>query len=428
MPEIDVNNFGFGGSIEESPVNINDQDSNVVTTPQGEVTKLDKEPENKVEETKAEEVVSEKNDSKADDSNDNSEEVSYEEGTEITIGNNVYKINAEGNLVDENNVVFKTKEELGDFIKQFSVEQEEPQPSSYNLQSIQSLLDTNIVDNEGKAVEFADTEEGIKEYVNAVLQVKTDEAAVAGVNALFENYPILKDFLNYYVANGNSIEGFNEIKDRSNIVLDESNEAQQEAIIREAYKEFNRGGDVETYIRYLKDTKQLATVAKTELEALQAADSNIKAENERLAAEAQKQAQEQEIAYWQAVKQTIDSKVIGGYKIPDTVIINREGKQVAVTPDDFFNYLYQVDDKGNSRYMYDLAKQNPQDRFNDEILRAWLTYTGKGYNSLIDMAVADKQVQKLKLVANKNKSKQTISIKKPTINKSNKVDVGNFGY
>ena len=78
--------------------------------------------------------------------------------------------------------------------------------------------------------------------------------------------------------------------------------------------------------------------------------------------------------------------------------------------------------------MYDLAKQDPKQRFDDEILRAWLTYTGKGYNSLIDMAVANKQVEKLKLVANKNKgSKQTISIKAPAKN-SNKVDTGAFGY
>ena len=422
MPNIDVNNFGFDGSASETPVNINDQDSPIVNTPSGEATNLSKEPETKVEEPKTEEPKTEE--VKEQETKD---EVSYEAGTEISIGNDVYTVDAEGNLVDKDNKIFKTKDELGEFIKQFDVEKNEPQPNSYNLETVRGLLNTNIVDEKGQAVEFADTEEGIKQYVDAVMQVKTDEAAMAGVNNLFENYPILKDFLNYYLANGGSAEGFNELKDRSGIVLDEANEAQQEAIVREAYKEFNRGGDVETYIRYLKDTKQLAAVAKNELEALQNADAQIKAENERIARENQAQAEQQEIAYWQAVKETIDSKVIGGYKIPDTVVVNRDGKQVAVTPNDFFNYLYQVDDKGNSRYMYDLAKQDPKERFNDEILRAWLTYTGKGYNSLIDMAIANKQVEKLKLVANKNKSKQTISIKKPSVNLSNKVDTSNFG-
>ena len=41
------------------------------------------------------------------------------------------------------------------------------------------------------------------------------------------------DFLKYYVANGNSVEGFGELRDRSGIEVDENNVSQQEAIVRE---------------------------------------------------------------------------------------------------------------------------------------------------------------------------------------------------
>ena len=61
-------------------------------------------------------------------------------------------------------------------------------------------------------------------------------------------------FLNYYVANGNSFEGFGELRDRSGIEVDENNVSQQEAIVREAFKEFNRRGNVDKYIQYLKDS------------------------------------------------------------------------------------------------------------------------------------------------------------------------------
>lgn len=429
MPQFDVNSLGFGGSAVNETTDINNPDNHVVETTTGEATDLNKEPDKSVD-TTAQQTTETTKEEKVDDKSTEETTPQYAEGTEVTIGDNVYTFDKDGNLVDKDNNVFKTKDEVADFFKEFTVEENKADTKSdvLDLDKVHSLLGVDVFDNQGKKVEFENTEDGIKEYVDAVMEVKTNEAANAGVNQLFEQYPILKDFLTYYVANGNSAEGFDQVKDRSSITLDEANEAQQEAIIREAYKEFGRGGNVDTYIQYLKDTKQLAAVAKAELEALQQADTARKEEYDRMAAEQQIQAQEQEIAYWQNVHDTISNRVIGGYKIPETVVIERDGKQVAVTPNDFFNYLYQVDKDGNSRYMYDLAKQDPKQRFDDEILRAWLTYTGKGYNSLIDMAVANKQVEKLKLVANKNKgSKQTISIKAPAKN-SNKVDTGAFGY
>lgn len=427
MPQFDINSLGFGGSTANDTTDINNPENPVVETTTGEATDLNKEPDKSVDTTTQETVETTKTEELADKSVEE-KPIEYAEGTEVTIGNDVYTFDKDGNLVDKDNNVFKTKDEVADFFKEFTVEESKEQKPSYDLETVHSLLGVDVFDEKGKAVQFENTEEGIKQYIDAVMEIKTDEAANAGVNQLFEQYPILKDFLTYYVANGNSAVGFDQVKDRSAITLDETNEAQQEAIIREAYKEFGRGGNVDTYIQYLKDTKQLAAVAKSELESLQNADAARKEEYDRRAAEQQQQAQEQEIAYWQNVHDTISNRVIGGYKIPETVVIERDGKQVAVTPDDFFNYLYQVDKDGNSRYMYDLAKQDPKQRFDDEILRAWLTYTGKGYNSLIDMAVANKQVEKLKLVANKNKgNKQTISIKKPA-KTTNKVDTGSFGY
>lgn len=429
MPQFDVNSLGFGGSAVNETTDINNPDNHVVETTTGEATDLNKEPDKSVD-TTAQQTTETTKEEKVDDKSTEETVPQYAEGTEVTIGDDVYTFDKDGNLVDKDNNVFKTKDEVADFFKEFTVEENKADNKAdvLDLDKVHSLLGVDVFDNQGKKVEFENTEDGIKEYVDAVMEVKTNEAANAGVNQLFEQYPILKDFLTYYVANGNSAEGFDQVKDRSSITLDETNEAQQEAIIREAYKEFGRGGNVDTYIQYLKDTKQLATVAKAELEALQQADTARKEEYDRMAAEQQQQAQEQEIAYWKNVHDTISNRVIGGYKIPETVVIERDGKQIAVTPNDFFNYLYQVDKDGNSRYMYDLAKQDPKQRFDDEILRAWLTYTGKGYNSLIDMAVANKQVEKLKLVANKNKgSKQTISIKAPAKN-SNKVDTGAFGY
>ena len=128
------------------------------------------------------------------------------------------------------------------------------------------------------------------------------------------------------------------------------------------------------------------------------------------------------------VKSCIDKREIAGYKIPDVITLDRGGKQVSATPDDFFNYVYQVDEQGFSQYQRELANEAPADRMNDELLKAYLKYTGKSYNSLLEMAVANKEVKKLRLTANKNKSaKATIKITKAAKTNGN-LDGENFGY
>ena len=48
------------------------------------------------------------------------------------------------------------------------------------------------------------------------------------------------------------------------------------------------------------------------------------------------------LEFWNGVKECIDKRQIAGYRIPETVIIERNGKQISTTPEDFFNYIYQV--------------------------------------------------------------------------------------
>ena len=68
------------------------------------------------------------------------------------------------------------------------------------------------------------------------------------------------------------------------------------------------------------------------------------------AEQAERDAIEQEEKYWKGVKEVIDSRNIAGYKIPDTIIINKDGKKISVTPDDFFKYIYQIDKNGKSTF------------------------------------------------------------------------------
>ena len=355
------------------------------------------------------------------------EESTLSAGDSIELDGVTYTVNENGDLVDEKGEVFKAKSEVEAFLKEYTTEETNEVPE-INVTDIQKLVGVDVVDEKGKAISFDNTPEGVAEYVNSVLDLKKAEFAQAGINKLIEDYPILNDFLNYYIANGNSYKGFGEMKDRSGIQIDEANEAQQIAIVREAWKEFGKRGNVDKYISYLKDSGQLLDVAKDDLAALQQADAEVREENAKAALQAQQEYEAQVAAYWKEVKSCIDKREIAGYKIPDVIILDRGGKQVSATPDDFFNYVYQVDDNGMSQYQKELAKEAPAERMNDELLKAYLKYTGKSYNSLLEMAVANKEVKKLRLTANKNKSaKATIKITKAAKTNGN-LDGENFGY
>lgn len=417
--------FGFGGVEKTVDTTVNIEEKTNLET--GEVglegkTNLDNNKTGEVEtkQTETKETTS-------SSSTGGQEEADLSAGDSIELDGVTYTVNEAGDLVNEKGEVFKTKAELPEFLKDYTTEDANEIPE-INVEDIQKLVGVDVVDDKGTAVKFDNTPQGVAEYVNSVLELKKAEFAQAGINKLIEDYPVLNDFLSYYIANGNSYEGFGEMKDRSGIVIDESNESQQIAIVREAWKEFGKRGNVDKYISYLKDSGQLLDAAKDDLASLQQADAEVREQNSKAAIEAQKEYDAQVTAYWKEVKSCIDKREIAGYKIPDVIILDRGGKQVSATPEDFFNYVYQVDEQGFSQYQRELANEAPSERMNDELLKAYLKYTGKSYNSLLEMAVAQKEVKKLRLTANNNKSaKATIKITKAA-KKSSNLDGENFGY
>ena len=156
--------------------------------------------------------------------------------------------------------------------------------------------------------------------------------------------------------------------------------------------------------------------AQEELQGLVDADNAYKEQIAQEAKEAAIRQQQEETAYWTGVQETIKSRKIAGYEIPETIIINKDGKKIAATPNDFFNYVYQVDENGNSRYNNDLAAMTPEQRRDDSLLRAYLRFTGGSYADLVNLAIKDQEVKKLRLVA-KDNSRRTARIVPPTSNK-----------
>lgn len=413
--------FGFGGSNVDDP-NDKPQDVNDETNKGGDGNEPDptdlgdldnkKEPDNKDKGS---------NGDNNDNDDDKDGKIDLSEGQVVEIGDDSYTVDKEGNLVDKDGNIFKEAKDVQDFLKEFEVNDTDSD-EELNIDNIQKALGIELTDDNDKPIQFENTVEGVKSYVNSVIEAQKKDIAEAAVAAIFTKYPVVEEFINYYIANGESYEGFGQTPDRSNITIDDNNEAQQENIIRTAWKERNMTGDVESYIQYLKASNILAATARTELKALQESDKQKRDEYEKEAKRVEEEKAKSLKEYWDGVANVITSRKIAGYEIPEQILITRDGKKLTATPKDFFNYVYQVDKDGKSAYAKDFAKLTPEQKRDDEILRAFLTFTGGTYANLIDMAIKEEKIKTLKLHA-KEQKKTSVRIKSAA-KKGNNLDFG----
>lgn len=366
-----------------------------------------------------------KNDGKStDDNQDDNANSDLVTGTVVEFENIKYTVDPKGNLVTEDGSIFKEAKDVKGWLNDLDVDQD----GDDTTLSIKSIIDTvgiEITGDNDEVIEFDNTPAGVKAYIDHVREANKEEDQKEAINNFIQEYPFVTDAVNYYIANGNSMEGFGEIQDRSQITIDDSNEAQQESIIRTAWKERGQKGDVEVYINYLKSSNILLPTAKDELSGLQEADQAYKDNIAKAAKDAEDLRIDNLNKYWKGVKEVIDNKKIAGYQIPDTIVINKDGKKTSATPNDFYNYLYQLDSKGQSAYQRDLASQPAESRRDSELLRAYLKFTGGDYSNLVEMAVNKEKVANLKVQA-KTRNAGVVKIVKPANNaKGSNID---FGY
>ena len=359
-----------------------------------------------------------------DENNDDDNPTRLEEGTTLEIGDAKYTVDKDGNVIDSNGNIFKEASQVSEWMKEF--ENVEENNSDISIDSIKAAIGIEITDDNDNPIVFDNTVEGIKSYVDSVIETSKQEHYDTAINTLYQKYPIVKDVINYYVANGNSLEGFGQVPDRSGIEIDENNEAQQEQIIRTAWSERKQRGDVNSYINYLKSSGTLLATAKEELDGLKEADAQYKRDIEAKAAAEEKEKIETLERYWNGVHDIIKSRKIAGYQIPESIVITRNGQKLSVTPEDFFNYIYRVDKEGKSAYERDLEAETPDVRRDDEILRAYLKYVGVNYSNLVDMAINEKNVATLKLRA-KQHNASAIRVTKPKSTKSDGANI-DLGY
>lgn len=330
-------------------------------------------------------------------------EVTLSEGDTVNVDGVDYTIDANGNAVDADGTVFRTAAELAELIAQNGSE-----PSV--LDQLQTRFGSDFKDEDGNPIVFDNNAEGIAAYVDTVVQSKIAEAQTAALNNLFETYPQVEQVINHLKLNG-TLEDFVEIPDRSSITVSKDNEEQQATFIREEWKLSGKKGDVNKFIDYCKNAGILYDTAVESKEAVDSIYESRLAEQKAQVEAKEAAAAAEEKAYWDNVEKTISKGELLGYSIPEQIQCNRDGKKVMLSRKDFLKYVSTpVDSEGNTAYMLDEAKVDSNARMQDDLLKAFLKFTGGNYASLVGMAVNKHKVLSVRTAAAQTTSKRTVII------------------
>lgn len=330
-------------------------------------------------------------------------EVKLSEGDTINVDGVDYTIDAEGNAIAADGTVFRTATELAELIAQNGSE-----PSVLN--QLQTRFGSDFKDENGNPIVFDDNEEGIAAYVETVVQSRVKEAQTAAINNLFETYPQVEQVINHLKLNG-TLEDFVEIPDRSSITVSKDNEEQQATFIREEWKLSGKKGDVNKFIDYCKNAGILYDTAVESKEAVDSIYESRLAEQKAQVEAKEAAAAAEEKAYWENVEKTISKGELLGYSIPEQIQCNRDGKKVMLSRKDFLKYVSTpVDSEGNTAYMLDEAKVDSDARMQDDLLKAFLRFTGGDYASLVGMAVNKQKVLSIRTAAAQTTGKRTVII------------------
>ena len=330
-------------------------------------------------------------------------EVTLSEGDTVNVDGVDYTIDANGNAVGADGTIFRTAAELTELIAQNGSE-----PSV--LDQLQTRFGSDFKDEDGNPIVFDNNAEGIAAYVDTVVQSRIVEAQTAALNNLFETYPQVEQVINHLKLNG-TLEDFVEIPDRSSITVSKDNEEQQATFIREEWKLSGKKGDVNKFIDYCKNAGILYDTAVESKEAVDSIYESRLAEQKAQVEAKEAAAAAEEKAYWENVEKTISKGELLGYSIPEQIQCNRDGKKVMLSRKDFLKYVSTpVDSEGNTAYMLDEAKVDSDARMQDDLLKAFLRFTGGDYASLVGMAVNKQKVLSIRTAAAQTTGKRTVII------------------
>jgi len=336
---------------------------------------------------------------------------SKDNNAEISIDDKSYKLDDEGNALNEDGTIFMSKED----IEKLEASDEE----SDDIRSIQEKIGYIPVDQNGKEIVYENSVEGIVQYIQDSALYMAQQKYNEDFNKFIESRSWIREAIEYEDKNG-TIEGFKPGIDWDKVELKQEDEDSIKNVIIQA--QLAKGDtleDAEMYYTLLKDankTIESAQKAKQFLVNKEKSERELANQRARIAAELEaKQAREE----MEEVKNKILNKseiTVGDrtLSIPKVININENGKIVTKTPEDFFRYIYEpkvYEINGRrqemTEYAYRTMINNSKRTIDDDLYDAYLSFVNGDTKSLIDRTIKREEFNnKKKLFTKSFTSKQ----------------------
>ena len=258
-------------------------------------------------------------------------------------------------------------------------EKNKDKPEESIFTSISKLVGYEIEEKELK--KFPETEEGIAKFVEALAEKRQQDS----LNEIFDNYPDVKQYLEYRNSGGKAEQYFKTMEDPLSSIkeLKESDEGAQEKVIRYYFKTFKNMDEeeIEDTIEGYRAKDKLFVRAEKALGIIK----NSKEEESKKLVEEQRKIKEQETEkakeYWNTVKDTVKTGKLSG-----NILIPSKEKTA------FFNYLTKPDKTGKTERIKDIEKAS-----NEEMLALeYLRFKKFSLDDLVKQEANSRQVEKLK--------------------------------
>lgn len=385
---------------------------------------------------------------KKDDLKDSNESDELIEGTEIDVEGEVYKINKDGDAVNDSGKVSYTKAQL---LELYANEEEEADESNISIDDIMTSTKIQIFDEDGNQKKYDNSETAINEYVEDVYNKATKDGIEDNQSKLYNEFPFLPNLINH-LRLGGDLQDFTKPTDYNDVKLDENNVNQLKTIIYKARSD--RGeqvASIDRYYNYLLDsdtdnslvleeaTRELKFLSDKQEELNRTQQENINSQNLKKqqnisnywGVNVNKNGEMEDLNINNSVYSVIKNKKLklgdNTFNIPDRIKIKENNKVFMKTPNDFFKYLYEpvvVTNSNGKRITttkdnIKLYQESNNRNINNEIYDAFLRYVDYDKSQFINEQIKKDKVKKIiklsrtrtkngKIISNNNTNKRIV--------------------
>lgn len=334
-----------------------------------------------------------------------------EEAEEIEIDGVVYKLNENGDAVDENGDIKFNKETID--------KMSEEQPQGDYFEAISKVTGIDVVDENGKPVTFEPTVEGFAQREIAVKKLGEQEGFNKGFTEFLTKNPDIADIINYKNQYG-TIEGYSNHIDYAKLSVGDDEDQMADFIYK---AEIQKGTSPDRAKRMVEFAKMNNTLKEDAIESLEWLRKAQSAEQDSIRKQQEVAKQEAEEAYisFYGVSYEQDGKmvvhdapnslydmvinkgIIGNYSIPKEGIKVQTDKGLKlISRAELFNY-FAAPVKEINGYLYSQAQLDEMKKMESpaELALRFMTNIAGGMEQLVDATITQRQIKEIRKFSTK---------------------------